>query len=134
MLPRASKTQPSTMMTQRECLEQCARLWEHIAKTGHSKKQACEELGINATHNCPCCEYVYQKRGRNPYCANGVLSPKEEGCPLADFWPSGCVHVDSPFWQRTVQKSTTIRSALAMTIANAARAKLAERWKARIEP
>ena len=87
-------------LTEKQVLENCHKMWIHIAETGCDKDKAVRELwpGTKLLYECWACEYV-----KEPW-ENGATNHRVD-CTKCPIWPAqnnddfyGCEHwLNSPY-------------------------------------
>jgi len=104
------------MLTEKQTLFLCWKLWERLAKTGCALKTAWphwREMGGKVKRmmgDCPCCEYVRQQEKR---C--------HVACLLLTLWPERCLSESSPYQKWVTETSLRLRKKYARIIAKAAK-------------
>lgn len=110
-------------LTRKKALWHTWKIWAELAKTGADDKPL--EAWDEFSYGCPCCHYALEKDKRikqgGMLCANGKVTPKKAGCPLATLWPKGCEAPNSPFDSWYIAESSELRKVHAKIIASAAR-------------
>lgn len=91
------------MITKKEALQECIRIWDRLYRTGSDDKCTVPGILDNTResiyfNNCPCCEYAYDHNNYIIIC---------DKCPLYHFWLSFesiyfipaavCEHYNTPY-------------------------------------
>jgi len=105
-------------ITKIKALQDCAKIWSGLAKTGAPQKQKWA-LKRYKYHGCPCCCYADDYR---LVC---------DQCLLIGLWPETCEDADSPYrhWNRSIDNKED-RKKYANIIANYANKLLKKESKA----
>ena len=103
-------------LTKRQALEICRDLWDWLAENPTKHKWDWPRWSDyeHMKSYCPCCEYVRQQ---DSIC---------EQCSLINYWPDGCLAINSPYRRWESARSDSRRSMFAKRIANYARKALKE--------
>lgn len=105
------------LLTLGEAIEETESMWRNIIDTGRKPNTVW-------LHDCPCCEYVYQKKFGKTSERFCIMAQSEEdykfkkaalvhddevilcinNCPMRELWPDGCESPSSPYrkWSNNI--------------------------------